>query len=120
MRCEAELKFIDEVSLHLHLCSCPQRFNGLPLHERNSASVSMPKTAAAPNIDSESTAVMGAEMFDDNEHERRRNSERFARAVTPRGRRNMARRRRIVHKTAKTSSEDMDGGGSSKVSCMLV
>jgi hypothetical protein len=32
----------------------------------------------------------------------------------------MARRRRIVHKTAKTSSEDMDGGGSSKVSCMLV
>lgn len=62
---------------------------------------------------------MVAEMFDDNEHERRRSSERFSRAVTPRGRRNMARRRRVVHKSAKTTPEDMDGGGSSKVSFML-
>jgi hypothetical protein len=31
----------------------------------------------------------------------------------------MARRRRVVHKSAKTTPEDMDGGGSSKVSFML-
>lgn len=98
---------------------CSQRFSGLPLHERNSASVSAPKTPA-PNVDNESTAATVAEMFDDNEHEQRRNSERFSRAVTPRGRRNMARRRKIVHKTAKTAPEDMDGGGSSKVSYVNV
>ncbi|KAJ4439036.1 hypothetical protein ANN_14992, partial [Periplaneta americana] len=90
------------------------RFGGLPLHERNSASISTSKSAAAPNNDSDSSAVVVAEMFDDNEHERRRSCERFARAVAPRGRRNMARRRRIVHKSSKTSPEDMDGGGSSK------
>ncbi|KDR20506.1 hypothetical protein L798_04895, partial [Zootermopsis nevadensis] len=98
---------------HIGIYVCSQRFSGLPLHERNSASVSAPKTPA-PNVDNESTAATVAEMFDDNEHEQRRNSERFSRAVTPRGRRNMARRRKIVHKTAKTAPEDMDGGGSSK------
>ncbi|KAJ9592636.1 hypothetical protein L9F63_015691, partial [Diploptera punctata] len=86
--------------------------SGLPLHERNSASITTSKSSAQNN-DSE-TPVVVTEMFDDNEHERRRSTERFARAVAPRGRRNMARRRRIVHKNSKTSTEDMDGGGSSK------
>ncbi|GFG40438.1 hypothetical protein Cfor_01607 [Coptotermes formosanus] len=89
------------------------RFSGLPLHERNSACVSTPKTPASVS-DNESTGVVPAEMFDDNEHERRRSSERFARAITPRGRRNMGRRRRLIHKSSKMSTEDTDGGGSSK------
>jgi hypothetical protein len=32
----------------------------------------------------------------------------------------MGRRRRLIHKSSKMSTEDTDGGGSSKVSCSVV
>jgi len=117
--CDTVFLVIDIKLNVLIKCSCFQRFGSLPLHERNSTCVSTPKTPTCIS-DGESTAVVAAEMFDDNEHERRRSSERFARAVAPRGRRNVGRRRRLVHKSSRMSTEDTDGGGSSKVSCSVV
>lgn len=52
-----------------------------------------------------------SDLFDENEHERRRHSERFA---PQRGHRNIVRRRKSLSKSQKiTFSDDQDGGGSS-------
>lgn len=67
-----------------------QRCGGLPLHERTNVSPVSKKSSSVP---SPCEVVVATEKFDC-DAEKLRNSERFSRSLTPRGRR-QARRRRV-------------------------
>lgn len=79
------------------------RCGGLPLHERTNVSPVSKKPSPVP---SPCEAVLATERFEC-DAERLRNSERFSRSITPRGRR-QARRRRIhkVPDTDQSSSKE--------------
>nr|CAD7395026.1 unnamed protein product [Timema cristinae] len=88
---------------------------GLPLHEHNSTVTHAHITVTHnQKVTNDNSHPVSTEAGDDLEHERRRSSERFARTATPRGRRNMARRRRANPKYISSDKDDMDEGSSSK------
>lgn len=79
------------------------RCGGLPLHERTNVSPVSKKSSSVP---SPCEVVVATEKYDC-DAERLRNSERFSRSITPRGRR-QARRRRVhrVQDTDQSSSKE--------------
>nr|CAD7260674.1 unnamed protein product [Timema shepardi] len=88
---------------------------GLPLHEHNSTVTHAHITVTHnQKVTNDNSHPVSTEAGDDLEHERRRSSERVARTATPRGRRNMARRRRANPKYISSDKDDMDEGSSSK------
>ncbi|XP_051175769.1 protein FAM13A [Leptopilina boulardi] len=94
-------------SKHLHILSSQlpsemghgMRCGGLPLYERTNVS---PTSAKSSPISTPCDVVLAAERFEC-DAERLRSSERFSRSVTPRGRRQIRRRR--VHKSSDFNQE---------------